>query len=197
MRKRSVLVSGVGVNDFEGSCKENGKDLRSYEAWTKMLQRSYSKKCHNIQKTYVGCSVDPEWWYFSNFKKWFDDNYIDDTALDKDILIRGNKEYSSRACCFVPQQINSILTKSEAKRGPYPIGITYHKRIGKLQVRCHDGYGKLIHIGYFTDVNEAFMKYKECKERIIKEVALKAFSDNKITERVKNALMDYEVLITD
>lgn len=197
MRKRTSILNGAGVNDFEGSCKENGKDIKSYKTWKQMMERCYSTHCHVAQKTYIPCTVDNEWRYFSNFKKWFDVNYIEGNALDKDILIRGNKEYSSRACCFVPQQINSLLTKSEAKRGPYPIGITFHKRIGRLQVRCHDGYGKLIHIGYFTDVNEAFLKYKECKERIIKEVALKTFADNKITERVKNALMEYEVLITD
>lgn len=197
MRKKDSIVYGSGVNDLVECCKENGKDIKSYKTWKQMLERCYSHHIHMNQKTYIICTVHDDWRYFSNFKKWFDENYIEDTALDKDILVRGNKEYSKETCCFVPQQINSLLTKSEARRGPYPIGITFHKRIGKLQVRCHDGYGKLIHLGYFNDVNEAFEKYKECKERVIKEVALKAFADNKITERVKDALMAYEVLITD
>ena len=49
------------------------------------------------------CSVCEEWKHFSNFKKWFDENYIEGFDIDKDILIKGNKVYSPEACSFVPR----------------------------------------------------------------------------------------------
>lgn len=64
--------------------------------------------------TYEGCTVCDEWLYFSNFKKWFDENYIEGFQLDKDIIIRGNKVYSPQTCCFVPKEIN-IISKIKVK----------------------------------------------------------------------------------
>jgi hypothetical protein len=44
---------------------------------------------------------------------------------------------------------------------------------------------------------EAFCAYKNAKEQYIKELAEKYFQEGKITEKVYNALMMYEVEITD
>ena len=43
--------------------------------------------------------------------------------LDKDILIKGNKEYNPNTCCFVDIRLNSLFTKDNAMRGKYPIGV--------------------------------------------------------------------------
>ena len=52
-------------------------------------------------------------------------------------------------------------------------------------------------IGRFNTPLEAFNAYKIAKENYIKELAEKYFQEGKITEKVYNALMKYEVEITD
>ena len=55
--------------------------------------------------------------------------------------------------------------------------------------------GKREYLGYFNTELEAFNAYKEAKETFIKEQAEKW--RGKIDERAYEALMDYEVDITD
>ena len=92
------LVSGVGINDIEINTKD-----KCYKVWHSMMNRCYSKKYHSKFPTYQNCSVCNEWTYLSNFKRWFDENYVDGYVLDKDILVKGNKVYSPETCCFVPE----------------------------------------------------------------------------------------------
>ena len=66
----------------------------------------------------------------------------------------------------------------------------------KYQAHIHK-YGKLEFLGTFDSVGEAFNAYKYAKEQYIKELAEKYFQEGKINERVYNALMRYEVEITD
>ena len=56
---------------------------------------------------------------------------------------------------------------------------------------------KTIFIGRFSTPTEAFSAYKNAKEQYIKERAEKYFQEGKITDKVYNALMRYEVEITD
>ena len=53
------------------------------------------------------------------------------------------------------------------------------------------------YIGYFSAPEEAFEAYKRAKEEYIKEVAEKYYKEGAISEKVYNALMNYEVEITD
>ena len=55
--------------------------------------------------------------------------------------------------------------------------------------------GKREHLGLFNTELEAFNAYKTAKEIYIKELANKW--EGKIDERAYNALMNYEVEITD
>lgn len=161
-----------------------------------MLQRCYSHKCHEKYPTYIACGVHDDWIYFCNFKNWFDINYVKDFCLDKDILVKGNKIYSPETCCFVPQEINTLLVKSNGSRGQHPLGVSYHSQRNKFQVRMGiSNIGK--HLGFFNTANEAFKAYKTAKETHIKEVATEYYTKGKITERVYQALMKYEVEITD
>ena len=83
---KKQLIFGIGVNDYDGHVRINGKIIKSYDVWHSMIERCYSKKSHKKRPTYIGCKVHKEWLYFSNFKKWFDENYIEGYELDKDIL---------------------------------------------------------------------------------------------------------------
>ena len=115
-------------------------------------------------------------------------------ALDKDILVKGNKVYSAETCCFVPQEINSLIISANAARGELTVGVYYEKDTCKLKVRVSID-GKLKHIGRYTCKLEAFYAYKQAKENHIKEVADK-YKDV-IDPRVYEALYAWTITIDD
>jgi hypothetical protein len=187
---------GVGYIDIEGA--SIGRHMtKEYRLWNNMINRCYNEKELNRNPTYKDCHVSEDWRYLSNFKEWCN-NQIgfgnQGWHLDKDILIKGNKVYSEDTCCFVPPEINVLFTKADRIRGKYPIGIYEDKQAGKFNVRI-SVEGKQKHIGRYYCEKEAFHAYKAAKEAYIKEVANKW--KDKIDPRVYEALMNYEVEITD
>lgn len=195
MKTRSKsLVYGVGVNDVE-NCIDTTNLVIANARWKEMIRRCYSEKFLSKNPSYVGCCVCDEWLYFSNFKKWFDENYIEGYALDKDLLVKKNKTYSPKTCCFIPKEINNLITKCDRKRGKYPIGVTKYDGDDFFVVRFRKGNGNTEYIGTFKNVYDAFNAYKKAKERYIKQVA--EVYKNKISERVYNSLLNYKVEIND
>lgn len=191
IEKRKGSVEGVGIND----CIEVRRRSLVYKHWRAMLMRCYSERHHKSYPQYKDCTACDEWHYLSNFKKWFDENYIEGYQLDKDILIKGNKIYSPETCCFVPEEINKLLLKSDKTRGLYPIGV--YRKGSKFAARLSAGRNHHIYLGSFYTPEEAFLAYKKAKEQHIKVLAEKYFKEGKITERVYNALLNYRVEITD
>ena len=196
--KTQKLICGVGINDLYGQNTQNGSKLKSYNTWKDMLARCYSEKCQAKKPTYVGCSVCDEWLILSNFKKWHDINYRENMALDKDILIPGNKIYSPEACSFVPQYINSLLTDAGAARGDLPLGVVAQKPSPKTNrvnttytALCSNGNGKLFRKTFKT-VPEAAAWYVTTKKRVVKEQAIRAFEAGDITDDVYQALITRE-----
>ena len=126
----------------EGKYKvcENGKNTKCYDTWNNMLKRCYDSKLHEKFPTYKNCKVCNEWLNYQNFAEWYYNNYYEieeqKMCLDKDILYKGNKIYSPDNCVFVPNNINSLFTKSDKTRGDYPIGSSLHKRDNVLEVWC-------------------------------------------------------------
>ena len=113
--------------------------------------------------------------------------------MDKDILIKGNKIYSSETCVFVPERINLLFIKNDRIRGDLPIGVSYDGNRYKSQ--CKNGTHKYIRLGTYDTPEEAFQIYKQYKENVIKDVANEY--KGKIPEKLYNALMNYKVEITD
>jgi hypothetical protein len=95
----------------------------------------------------------------------------------------------------VPPRINAILINRTNDRGNYPIGVC--KKGEHFTGSVCVGNGKLIYIGWYDTPQEAFLAYKAMKEKLIKEVAQEYYNKGEITERVYDALMKYEVEITD
>ena len=190
----TISVYGVGYIG-EGSYKTSisGKHTKDYASWKRMLGRCYSKLELKKNPTYIEVTVCEQWHNFQNFAKWHEENWKDhmDSSwdLDKDILFKGNKIYGPETCCFVPQEINLILTKSDIKRGELPIGVS--KYLGKYSVRCNSKG----HIGIYDTIEESFQAYKNIKEETIKEVADKY--KVQITPDVYKALYNYSVEIND
>ena len=173
-----------------------------YKHWSSMIRRCYADNKNKFNPTYKDCSVCEEWHNFQNFGKWFDENYYtienETMALDKDILVKGNKTYSPETCVFVPQRINSLFLKRNKSRGKYPIGTSYNKRDKKYESCCHmyknNRYTRHA-IGNFDTPTEAFTAYKTFKEQYIKQVA-NEYKD-KIPKKLYDAMYRYEVEITD
>lgn len=165
-----------------------------YDTWFSMMRRCYEdNKNRNI--SYGECSVADEWHNFQNFGDWFDKNYykIDNERmeLDKDILVRYNKTYGPNACVFVPNKINSLFISQNSNRGECPIGVYYKKKNQKYCAQCNVDYRKRFYLGLYDTVNDAFLTYKNFKEKYIKEIAEEY--KLKIPESVYNAMINYEV----
>ena len=195
-------VYGVGIIGNEKTIDENGKTIKSYSVWNSMLKRCYSGKEQKKYPTYKGCCVCEEWLNYSNFKKWYDENYYEienqTMNLDKDILVKNNKIYSPNTCVFVPQNINNLFTKSNKSRGKYPIGVIFNKYVNKYQAHCntfYNGKRQCKYLGSYNNIEEAFNAYKEFKEANIKQVA-DEYKD-KIPNKLYEAMYNYKVKITD
>lgn len=191
---KTVYNIGYLGNSTSGNGK--GQHSTSYKCWFNMMTRCYNKV--EQKDTYKDCYVCEEWHNFSNFEKWFDENYYTINnkrmCLDKDILVKGNKEYSPNTCVFVPNEINVLFTKTNKNRGKLPIGVT---KSGKYyRARCGNGSARSCkNIGSYHTISEAFMAYKIYKEEYIKEVANRY--KNIIPKNLYNAMINYQVEIND
>lgn len=188
--KKRYLLYGVALNDVYGA-----KKTKAYKRWYNILIRCYDERIKAKHPTYAECSMCEEWHTFSNFKKWFDDNYVENYQIDKDILVKGNKVYSPDTCCFVPNRINTLLIKRTNDRGTEKIGVIKTKS-GKYEASVSKGNGQVF-LGTFGTELEAFNAYKREKESYIKSVALKYFQEGKISKMVYNALINYQVECND
>lgn len=192
MRSKARLVYGVGINDLEESIKINGKFIPVYSTWKSMLQRCYYLGTLQKNPTYQGCEVAPDWHRLSNFKIWFDLNYMPGFHLDKDILVQGNKLYSSETCSFVPNYINYLIVGCDSD--DYT-GVSPRHTIRKdgsvtttYQAYCNNGKGKSLRASFKT-LNEAVLWYANTKQKIVSDVASEALRLGYITVKIYNALI--------
>lgn len=170
---------------------------KSVSKWRNIFNRHYNSVYKDTHTTYKKIKVSEDWLNYQNFAKWFEENwkpYMDSSwHLDKDILQKGNEIYSAETCAFVPQEINKLFTKTNAKRGQYPIGVV--KSGTRFTSKITKGDNVRVHLGLFNTPEEAFEAYKTAKENYIKEVADKW--KGLISDRVYQAMYNYEVEITD
>lgn len=178
-------VGYIGQGKYSSSTKVNGKHTKYYMVWHSMMQRCYSKIAHVAQPTYAEVTVCKEWHNFQNFAAWYENNHdvqlVKDWQLDKDILAKGNKVYSSETCCLIPREINILFTNKvnsivcSGKNRRYSIQITM---------------GGQKHTGTYNTLEEASEKCFRIKESHIKVLAEKYRLT--IPEEVYNALINYK-----
>jgi len=186
---RTNLIHGIGVNDAEYVVKKiiKGKEISCpyYATWKTMIQRCYSSKLHDRCPTYIGCSVCDEWLFFMCFRRWMMQQDWESGQLDKDIINPGNKIYSPSNCCFVLQDINKLLTDSNAARGKYPQGVYLNVAAKKFQAYMKVS-GVKKSLGYYFNPEDASKAYIEAKTTHILSIAKK---QNDI--RVRNGLIKH------
>lgn len=177
-------IFGIGINDIN-------IDTNSmvYIKWFQMFNRCYGGR----NRTYEDCTVCEEWHYLSNFKKWFENpenGYQEGYHLDKDLLVKGNREYAPDKCCFLPSEINGHFKQFKKNSTGLPRGVQMRK--GKYVVAISEN-GKPKHIGTFRTPTEAFFAFKQSQENKYRRMAKEYFKKGKITKKVYDALMRYEV----
>ena len=203
--KDKKLVHGVGINDadyivqkFETiGYNDKGKRIRKriwlcpfYQRWTSMLSRCYSEKCKARRPNYYNCFVVPEWHYFMTFRAWMIEQDWEGKHLDKDLLLPGNKVYGPDTCVFVDSRVNNFITESNAARGEWPIGVSFHKASGKFRAECGDtGTGKQKYLGLYNDSEEAYqawLNFKLEQAHILAEEQSDSRISKALIERYKN-----------
>jgi len=194
-----ATVFNKGFNDWHSPVTVNKKPIWQYQIWKNMLSRCFNPQLKNKFPAYIGVSCCETWLHMSNF--------IDDIQgienfekrnmgweLDKDILKKGNKIYSKENCCFVPKEINCLLTNSKGTRGELPVGLSLRVKTGKYQVRTRiNGVEK--YLGVFDDMHQAFTVYKEARESEIRNLANKY--KNQLAANVYQSLLDWKIEIED
>ena len=182
-------VCGIG---YFGEGQFTSKD-KAYTHWGHMISRCYSD---NYGETYKNAFVDERWHNYQIFALWFHANWVGnlDVALDKDLLVKGNRIYSEDTCSLVPENLNNFTCTSDAIRGESPLGTTNSngKTIAQIYVYgCHET------IGLFCSEQEAFNAYKKRKEEVARIYADDYFSKGLIQEKLRDALYNYKVSIDD
>lgn len=197
-------VYGVGFLGSKYPAKVNNQHTLEYKMWHSMFVRCYSNLSNKIRPTYNDAFVNIKWHNFENFYEWvhtqsnFEKFSCQDVCeLDKDILIKHNKEYSPEKCFLIPHSVNVLFTRREKCRGKYPIGV-HLREGGKYVAQCNNPkLGKQEYLGSYTSPEKAFYIYKNYKEKIIKKVAYEEYLNGRITKECFDAMNNYIVEITD
>ena len=161
-RKKTKKIFGVGSNDADYAVYSaiDGKQVVCplYKKWQSMLKRCYCKIELAKHPTYIGCSVTEEWHSFMAFRNWMSKQNWRGKQLDKDIIEPNNKVYGPETCMFVTASINVLLTDHQAKRGPWPQGVSsmksHKKYVARLKIKS-----KPTHLGSYSTPEEAHAAY--------------------------------------
>jgi hypothetical protein len=158
------LVEGIGINDAPFVVAPTIINKRvthpAYSTWKNMLNRCYNSKFKDSRPSYIGVTCCDEWLLFTNFAKWFKDNYIEGYHLDKDLLVKDNMIYAPDTCIFCPPEINTFIILSGSIRGDHPLGVSSHREKFQAKIR-KDGVMK--HLGYFNTKEEAHREWQKAK----------------------------------
>lgn len=162
-----------------------------YRKWVNMIQRCYYAKVHEYKPYYKSCTVCEEWYNFSNFKVWFEENYIvgKKVDLDKDILIKGNTEYSQDTCVLVTHYTNTIFECRGFKNN-----IVENLKTGMFDASM-SLLGKKMEVGSFGTKEIAQRELFEYKKDYIRQFARK--SKKRVPAKVYQAMLNWEIEITD
>ena len=192
-----ISVAGFG---FYGQgkfiAKVNGKHTEEYEHWNSMLKRCYKSTKH--MPTYADKSVHDCWRNFQVFAEWAVQQKGFGLAgwhLDKDLLVKGNTQYSPDTCVYLPHEINAFIKRKRFNDLPLGVDIVMYAN-NKTMYRVQSRWaGKNIGLGIYDKVEKAFSVYKEHKEMIAKDMAERWRVQ--ISDSAFSALYGYTVEITD
>lgn len=160
--------------------------------WYGLMRRISTQLTGNTRTSSWGtCTCCDDFKNFSKFVEWMHSqpNYNDLVefcsvtntryCIDKDIIFKGNKNYSFETCCLVPNAINELFSYSSTRRGDYPLGVKLHTDgvavyvmfgrdiLGKSRYtktfnfnKCnHEVYNNIDRKNYYIDLVNKFCNY--------------------------------------
>ena len=165
-----------------------------FTKWLSMITRCYSKKFVDKNPTYRDCTVCVEWLYFMNFRKWMVTQDWEGKSLDKDLLVKGDKVYSSETCIFIPQIVNTFITQRRISQ--YLVGVSRFERDDILRARCSNTFtGKGEHLGYFASEEQAHLTWKKRKHELACQLADSEYvTDDRVEEALRNRYKNYTIV---
>lgn len=188
-------IGCIGVGEYKSA--SGGKHTTEHSLWTHMFSRCYSLQESCSSASYEDKFINHEWHNFQNFAGWCNSGQqgfnIKGWHLDKDLLVKGNKEYGPETCCFLPSEVNAFMVTRKSLRGDLPLGVSYGT--SAFIARCKNTVGIKTYIGSFKTTETAFLAFKQRKEEIAKILAEKY--RGLISDLAYNALMQYTVHISD
>lgn len=176
----------IGIGDYKPSIYKTW-----YQKWAGMLSRCYDPNDNGYYRYgAIGVVVWEKWHNFQNFAKWCDnrEDYQSGWEIDKDIIVKGNKEYHPEKCCFVPARINSLIIRSENITG------YWSDKDKRWYFSYRDKDSKKIRKGFMTQ-EEGQNWYAENKEKIVKELA--EIYKNSIDKRAYDGLICWKAYNTE
>lgn len=183
---------GVGVY----MSKIGEKHTEHYKHFNSMMKRCYSEEQLKYAPSYMYTEVNPEMHCFQDMASWCDKQVgfgNKGWQLDKDLLVRGNNEYSFDKCVFIPPQINTFIKPNRFNN--LPLGVDLSNAKSKPYRAQGAWEGKNYVLGNFKTVEEAFNAYKKDKESNAKKLA--EIWKDQIDPRAYEALKNYTVSIED
>jgi len=167
---------GIDDTDYPKFSHKNGKMLwlcPVYRDWYDLIKRVFSKKYRAKNRSYIDCSLCAEWRYFSNFRRWVlyeqPNKNWENCALDKDLLIRGNKHYCPENCVYVSMKVNGFLVRRST--ATY-VGTHLDKRGNLFTAQCRNPFtGNRGYIGRFDTELEAHLAWQAKKHEYACQLA--------------------------
>lgn len=147
MSSKRTKVQGWGINDLPCALVRGTTQHKAYDIWCGVLERCINPLFKENHPTYKDCTVCEEWEYFSNFLKWIENQpnkNWQNCDIDKDILVRGNREYSPDTCVFVDRKVNSFVKNFNLPK------LVVNAQ-GKYVPQCKDPFGNRSskHVGVY------------------------------------------------
>lgn len=186
---------------------------KAREGYNTMYQRTHDKEFQKRHPQYADATM---------YKPWEDDpelcmEYLESIlyecngeqmVVDKDLLVKGNKEYAPNKICWLPWTLNVMLSNSKKhynlrynclKNEELPYGVRYDESRDKyyaeisMDKALRDEVEKVrpLKLRYRNTPEEAFADYKKHKEAYIIMMADKYI--DYLPVNVYDALIDYEV----
>lgn len=142
IRKEAKRRNGFLELSVDEGVSRRGLDKVVRSVWNSMMVRCYTEGSKGYERYGgVGVTVCDDWHVFENFKGWFVQNYIEGFAMDKDLIVDGNKQYCPSNCVFIPKSINSLLAHQEV-----PV-VERYKR-GSYTLRCYIAFKYVVFKGW-------------------------------------------------
>lgn len=178
-------VGYIGEGKYKSNIKGTTKMTKAYTTWKSMLGRCYY--LDNSRGKYLEeCTVCEEWHNFQNFAEWFYQNIYEcdeQIQLDKDVLVRHNKQYAPDRCLLLPASINMLFREQKPNNSGLPRGIR----------KQPEGFMSILNnksLGVYKTIEEAVMVWCKKKDEHNREV-IKTYKDI-LPPKVFEHLMAYE-----